>query len=391
MRTKRLVAALLCVVLACFTLAGCEEVIGDFKYDDWEPEVTVKLQFDLYIIAEETGEDAMEAQRTVQSKINQYLDEKFNTTLNINYIVGDNYESAISEVKANVSTAKRTAENATDRQDGGAIVLIVGKDVHDSLVESNALVDLAPFLSGTAHGKLKSQITRNVLSAAGIKDEDGTQHLYCIPNDHVVGNYQYTIIKRDVAEGILNFSAQSELMEMNFVDGEWNDAAKELIAAIEANLPDMQIKDVIDVVTGAYEDKADWESKGYICNVATYPTVTADEALKASFGIIKTGDIYVGDELLISADDIHSRAMDIIYSINADTAVRNLLQYGVENTHYRLVEEDGYTYAEILDSSDYHMNLLYTGDIFNAYYCKDVWTHEMASNGENQNKESILP
>ena len=88
MRTKRLVAALLCVVLACFTLAGCEEAIGDFEYDDQEPEVTVKLQFDLYIIAEGTDEAALKAQRTVQSKINQHLDEKFNTTLEIkSYII----------------------------------------------------------------------------------------------------------------------------------------------------------------------------------------------------------------------------------------------------------------------------------------------------------------
>ena len=395
MRTKRLVAALLCLVLACFTLAGCEEIIGDFEYDDWEPEVTVKLQFDLYIIGEDVAEDAAEdtlkAQRTVQSKINQHLDEKFNTTLEIKYIAEKDYEEAISKIKENVNTEKRTVKNATDRQYGGAIVLIKGKDMHDSLVESDALVDLSSFLAGTAHGKLKSQITRNLLTAATITDEDGAQHLYCIPNDHVVGEYQYTIIKRDVAEGILNFSAQSELKEMNSVDGEWNDKAKELIASIETNLPDMQIKDVIDVVTGAYEDKAAWESKGYICNVSKYPEVTAAEALMASFGIIKTGDIYVGDEPLIEEDAIYSRAMDIIYSINADTTVRNLLQYGVENTHYRLSEVDGYTYAEILENSDYHMNLLYTGDIFNAYYCKDVWTHEMASNGENQNKESTLP
>ena len=201
MRTKRLVAALLCLVLACFTLAGCEEIIGDFEYDDWEPEVTVKLQFDLYIIGEDVAEDAAEdtlkAQRTVQSKINQHLDEKFNTTLEIKYIAEKDYEEAISKIKENVNTEKRTVKNATDRQYGGAIVLIKGKDMHDSLVESDALVDLSSFLAGTAHGKLKSQITRNLLTAATITDEDGAQHLYCIPNDHVVGEYQYTIIKRD--------------------------------------------------------------------------------------------------------------------------------------------------------------------------------------------------
>ena len=379
MKAKRLIAVILCLILACFTLAGCEEGdIGDFKYDDWEPEVIVKLEFDLYIIADSTTEAALEAQRTVQSKMNQYLDEKFNTTLNIKYIAEDDYAAAIEEIKIN--TEKRTVENAANRHFGGAIVLIVGKDMHDSLVADEALVDLTAFLAGRDHGKLKSQITRNLLTAA---TNDGK--IYCVPNDHVVGEYQYTVINRAVAEGELNFSAQTELLEMLIVDGVANEKAAELITAAGANA-----ENVIWTVEGDYDLKAKLESEEYICNVSKYPEVTAEEALKASFGIIKTGDIYVGDELLIDANTIHSRAMDIVYSINADKTVRNLLQYGVENTHYKLVEnEGGYVYAEKLESSDYHMNLLYTGDMFNAYYC-DEWTHEMAISGDKQNAESII-
>ena len=86
---------------------------------------------------------------------------------------------------------------------------------------------------------------------------------------------------------------------------------------------------------------------------------------------------------------IHTRAMDVIYSINAVKSVRNLLQYGLENTHYRLINVDGYDYAEILESSDYKMNLLYTGDAFNALYSGD-WTHDVAINGEKQNDQSVL-
>ncbi|MBE6532484.1 MAG: hypothetical protein E7676_03115 [Ruminococcaceae bacterium] len=385
MRTKRLIAAILCIVLACFTLAGCEETIGDFKYDDWEPEVIVKLEFDLYIIGESTDKEVLEAQRTVQSKMNQYLDEKFNTTVNIKYILEDDYAAAIDGVVDSINTEKRTVQNADSRQFGGSIILIVGKDMHDALIEDSALVDLSSFLAGRDHGKLKSQITRNLLTAATVKGEGGESYLYCIPNDHVVGEYQYTVINRSVAEGTLNFSAQTELLEMLIVDGVANEKAAELIAAAGENADS-----VIWTVNGNYDLKAKLESEGYICNVSKYPEVTAEEALKASFGIVKSSDIYVGDELLIGADAIHARAMDIVYSINADKTVRNLLQYGVENTHYKLVEEGGYTYAQILESSDYHMNLLYTGDIFNAYYCKDTWTHEMALSGDKQNEESIV-
>ena len=178
---------------------------------------------------------------------------------------------------------------------------------------------------------------------------------------------------------------QSELLEMLIVDGVANEKATALIEAAGADADN-----VIWTVDGNYDLKAKLESEGYICNVSKYPEVTAEEALKASFGIVKSGDIYVGEELLIGADEIHARAMDIVYSINADKTVRNLLQYGVENTHYKLVEEGEYTYAEILESSDYHMNLLYTGDMFNAYYCKDVWTHEMAISADKQNAESVI-
>ena len=78
--------------------------------------------------------------------------------------------------------------------------------------------------------------------------------------------------------------------------------------------------------------------------------------------------------------------MEIIYAINADTTVRNLLQYGVENTHYIL---QGDNYVLPTENNAYFMNPLYTGDMFNMYYGEN-WTENMAQNGEKQNKESIV-
>ena len=52
-----------------------------------------------------------------------------------------------------INTEKRTVQNADSRQFGGSIILIVGKDMHDALIEDSALVDLSSFLAGRDHGK----------------------------------------------------------------------------------------------------------------------------------------------------------------------------------------------------------------------------------------------
>ena len=78
--------------------------------------------------------------------------------------------------------------------------------------------------------------------------------------------------------------------------------------------------------------------------------------------------------------------MEILYTINADKTVRNLLQYGVENTHYTLTDDN---YIVPTENNSYNMNLLYTGDMFNAYYC-EKWTKDMAVNGDKQNSQSVV-
>lgn len=141
---------------------------------------------------------------------------------------------------------------------------------------------------------------------------------------------------------------------------------------------------------GMYEDKVAFEAAGNYCNVLSYPTATAEDVYKSAFAVVK-------------GTKNPERAMEIIYAINTDTELRNLLQYGVKDTHFTLEEinvgtdekpikvnvvtmknalEDG-------EKSVYRMNLLYTGDIFNAYYCDAYdWTYEAASNGRIQNFQS---
>ena len=390
MKTKRMIALVLCAVMMLLALASCSDSAGINDYN-WEPDVIVQLEFDLYIITESpSGEEATGAMKTVNSKINQYIDEKYNTTLNIHYLSAENYDGTISELVSGskISSMSSSVISPAGRQNAGSIILINSDEMHDYLVAENKLVDLKPFLETKSFGTLNIQITSTLLEAAGVTDDNGS-HLYCIPNDHPIGYYEYTVINREIAEGMLNFSAQTELLEMHILDGVANDEAQELINAVNENLALLGVSSANDVIRtekGDYAEKARLESLGYICNVTKYPEATAEDAFSSAFGILKCEDIYYNGKLLISASDCETRAMEIIYAINADTTVRNLLQYGVENTHYIL---QGDNYVLPTENNAYFMNPLYTGDMFNMYYSEN-WTENMAQNGEKQNKESIV-
>ena len=372
----------------CFFAVGCSDSVGADDYN-WEPEISVSLEFDLYIITDSVeSEESLSAMKTVNSKINQYLDDKYGTIVNIHYVLEDNYDETVRNLASNPDLTKDKNPTSSARQHGGSIILINGEELHNDLVSEGKLVDLKPFLDSKSFGSLNIQLTSSLIEAAHVSDSEGS-YLYCIPNDHPIGQYEFTLIDRSIAEGILNFSAQTELKEMHIVNGVPNESAEELLAMIIANLDLIGVSSVDEVIrseVGDYADKAYYEANGYICNVTKYPEATAKEAFSSAFGILQAADIYQNGKLLISSADCEERAMEIIYAINADKTVRNLLQYGVEHTHYTL-DENGCVVPS--NNNAYHMNIKYTGDMFNTLF-SSTWTHEMAENGEMQNKDSYV-
>lgn len=371
MKLTKLVALLLCTAIMCLAFAGCGKKEGYTDYD-WEPEVEVALEYDLYIFADgDITDSTAKAQKTVNSKINQYLSEKYNTTVNIKYISADTIEKYEAELKSQLANPQTTTGT---RVKGGAIVLITSETLHNYLADSGMLVDIAPFLASKEFGTLNIQISPTLIQAASVvKDE--VSHLYCLPNNHVIGEYEYTIVNVEIAEGYYNFSAERELCEMKIVDGVPNDEASELIESVT----DHNVDDVIRVVKGSYADKAQWEKEGYVCNVSKYPEATKADTLKSAFGIIKAQDSASAPK------DYDKRAMEVIYAINSNEEIRNVLQYGIEHTHYTF-DENGVVVP--IEDNGYYMNLLYTGDVFKAYYSA-TWTADMAESGKNQNKESV--
>ncbi len=81
-----------------------------------------------------------------------------------------------------------------------------------------------------------------------------------------------------------------------------------------------------------------------------------------------------------------TRAMEIISDLTTSQELRNILQYGVEGTHFTTTEVDGVVMANKI-SNDYRMNLDYTGNAFMSYplvgvHEPTVWVEGMIQNGE---------
>lgn len=438
MRIKRIIALALCLILACLTLASCEEEIGSYlKNYDYEPEKVVNMEFDLYIIVGE-GTD-VNAMTTVNEKISQALNEKYKTKLNIEYLTEAEYEETVNAVVDGSSVNdKYVADVENERVNVGKIVLVTSEAMMDRFMATDKLSDLSAFVYNDEYkydfGTLKTQIPEDLMNAA--KTEDGK--LYAIPNNHVVGEYEYLVFNRMAAQK-LNYvdTKNSELRSMvtledcgdlvnylydNATDTLYyvdpvsektysvafgNDGAENRTEVISA--PDT-VEPLVRLVKGPYEDQITYIEKGYVCNVSTYPECSRTEAFESAFAIIAESDVYnwvdsnknkqmdaeekTAAELVAARSEVAKRAMQVIYSINSDVKVRNYLQYGIEGINYKFDDENNCIGSYITeDRNTYYMDLKYTGDVFKAYFCpgaydeENVWTKDMYDNGVNQNKK----
>lgn len=381
MKFKKYAALVLCIVLAAFALVGCETEIGQYYKEVYQPNgVGVKVEkpvvkLDFYIVTEfpENYEDPeVKAQHnsdlvTVKDNINLHLLDKYKTELNINFIAADEYDSVV--------------KSATS-----GIVLINSESLMNDLTDANKLADLTNFLGSDEYefGTLNVQIASTLLEAAKEIDEEGQEKLYCIPNNHIVGSYDYMAVNNDIAaklqygkNDIAKISTPEAAAEFASVAAEkWD-----LIGIDSEFSPELVVRQ-FDAKSYGYESD-DAPRSAWTYNVYNYPVVTKSEAYSTAYGIL-------------SGTENYERAMEIIYALNTDIQFRNLLQYGVLNNDYEFLNngENGIdsdaTYV-LMKNTLYKMNILYTGDVFNAYYNQEFWTEDMALAGKMQNSESVLP
>lgn len=385
---KRIVGLLLCISMIVVMLVGCtDKEIGSYRpnYDGLIPEDKQEKVLDFYIIVGEgTSQSAI---NTVSMYINQYLGDMFKTTLDMHYLTAAEYEARVMN---------DVALTDSDRAD---IVLITSAAMFDTLYASNSLAPVSYYLDPSNNfefdiPELKSIIATSLYEASMLNSVH-----YAVPNNFVIGSYDYFLVNYDVAKqyGCGNTATLAGALSMD------NEYIVELKARMVADgKTETQINDAVRIVTGTYADKAAYEAEGFICNVINYPTVDKNDAFESAFAVVRhTLDMrnepgFDPDKESGESKSLYTahyeRCMEIIWALNTDTYLRNLLQYGVEQINYStyMVDEVKYVSRE-KDNNFYNMDLKYTGDIFAAYFCEELdWTYADFVSGENQNKESIF-
>ena len=125
-------------------------------------------------------------------------------------------------------------------------------------------------------------------------------------------------------------------------------------------------KFALSVVKGGAE-LAKLYGEDYYMNILEYPRISEDDVCGSMFGVS-------------SYSTNVARAMEIITAINTRPALRNILQYGVEDVHYQL-DGDG-NLSRLND--DYMMDIAKTGNMFIAHpeegVDADVWSYAKTQN-----------
>lgn len=413
---KRFFSLVLCSLLAISMLVSCgDEGIG--KVPDHYPEnnnTIDDLKVNMYMIVE--GDTATgNAFDTVKRMVAQYTLTTYHTEVNLIYCTAAEYEDIVMEAVDNTGSqfskdtpekpmcpvhiddvededelcdkcgaeyntdTTCTAQVCTDSNKDGVcdnckyvsdnkdahIVLVNSYDLMNNLVSTGKLADLSEYLATDEFGTLNVKIPQPLLSASMYDDM-----LYSIPNNHLLGEYQYLVINEEIAKHTLKESA-SKLESYTTYESTEQLRAEMAMAGYDPT-------QYVYVQNGTYSLKAELEANGNVCNVITAPVVDKDEAFSSAFAILDT------------SETLNYRSMQIVYALNNDAELRNLLQYGVRGTNYSL-SDDG----EVIMVSDpdnaYRMKLEYTGNIFIAAYCDEIgWTAEAAQNASKQNEEATL-
>lgn len=357
---KKFLCLLLCFAMATLFLVSCgEDDLGSEFLDIYPENNTVidDVELNMYIITDSATAD--NAKITVNSTIATHTDSKYHSKVNVCFVDEEDYDEVVLEA------AKSEDENAAN------IVLVNSEELMDKLVTQNLVAELNGYLENDKFGTLNVSIEK--LLAASKYVIDGEEKYFAIPNNHVIGEYEFLVIDEEIAKQTLKYNPSTLASYTTYED---TATLREDISSKLGLDPD----EYVQCVKGTYSLKAQYEANGKVCNVVKYPVVDSEEAFSSAFAIIDRGD------------KLNLRAMEIIYALtsNSDIELRNYLQYGVLGTNYRL-SSDGKVIREDTEVNRYFMNIMYTGDMFYAYNCDELnWTDEAKANAKLQNAEAVV-
>ncbi|MBO5945686.1 MAG: hypothetical protein J6Q69_03695 [Clostridia bacterium] len=406
---KRFLSLVLCLVFVVCALVSCGDEVVD-PVPEHYPETqdsTIDRTVDLYmIVGEETPKTVYDSvTRMIYAYVLKTYDIELNVKFEYDYTKKDEQGNVVSYFNKDLTTLTAGGTKS-------AIVLVYNDELMGELEAASdnpeldfSLLDLSGYLTTTKFGKLNKDLPDALLEAATVQrteivyDEKGqpkldennnvvtqvVDKLFAMPNNRVLGHYEYLVIDKDMARDTLKYSPETLLSYNTY------EATEQLRADIANFGYGFDPDDYVKRVTGTYSDRFTIEAEGNYCNVFSVPEVTSKDAFRSAFAIADTGNTALND-----------KAMQIIYALNYDTELRNLLQYGVRNTNYiaetvEVVDANGNTVeVEYITreggDNTYRINPLHTGNMFVMAYCEELgWTYEYAViNGTKQNADVIF-
>ncbi len=458
---KKLLCLALCLVMVMsLFLVGC----GQKNPDELDPiegeeeEVRNAITLKFYIVTDEvTTEDAKDA---MQDAFNTVARAKYSTQVEFVFSTIDEYKAtldkALSDAKENIQGGASNPSNVyegyipetvldefnlpelvypelIDNQID--IVLITDKAMLEEYVEAGHLMDVTSFVNGD-NDAIKEYINTSLLTNTKISGK-----WYAVPNNVVVGNYEYLLINKELASNyylvesdFVNIESDGSVSVkyeacLDFAMSIANDSSLENVAPIEAKFDFPTVKfwsedgspfalatfynattgygDYI-TVSNALTNKeyvdylkfiTESETYGYFADGAAEKygirTVVSDYASRFSYEkenfvvVLDTPRVYSTDGFssmfaVTNYTASASRSMELIEDLITDSELCNILLYGVEGSDY-YYNEDG-TVTRI--SNVYKMNNQHVGNVFMTYPCTndgmfaDYWLYGMYQNQE---------
>ncbi len=461
MNKKRLISLVLAALMLFSTmLTGCGSSSDEDTIQNMTDEAErFTITLGMYVITEK--ETTPEAAAAVEEAFNKITKAKFKTQVNLYFCTLDEYfdilEEKIAAIEAAIqaeeeeekrrreelkrlkaegktlpaTTAEETSDETTaeetvlnewglselkypeetDRQLD--IITIVGYDHYKDYAEREILARLDDSLS-SASKKLKDYISPVLMEAAKI---DGST--FAIPNNHVMGEYTFLLINKELAEkwsydpaGFNTLYSTMEFVEdivkhepdvtpicgdleitnvkyftldhdtLNYVEAGPSVVAAYVGAKAGAgSRVNMRNIFATTQITEQMYAIRSFREKGYIKVDADPSQSFGIAVMKGGYDLIETyGEKYemiVLESPMATEEELYAgmfgvtqytrnldRSMEIITYLNTNSELRNLLQYGIEGVNYTLDEETG---ALTRLNNTYMMKMINTGNAFIAY------------------------
>ena len=479
---RRILALMLCLVTLLTMLVSCQkEEISDEDLNK-EQSVRTAVSINMWVVTE--NKISAETEALIEEAFNRITKSRFTTYVDLIFCTESEYNDALdarfeaikaAEVAAEleeqrkkeearslkaagITTVAQTTvaettvitEEATIVNDYGVvelkypeipedqidIVLVLGRERLEELVANAYLEDLDDEISETGTSKALNDYIHPVLFNH-TKIEGST---YAIPNNHVIGEYTYLLINREMAEkyyiheaNISDFKDCLDLIENiktnetiapvkapfdDYLTYFWGEdiesdgfsvlastytlSMKQIgVKLVNSTSPSNQKMNVTDVFSTKYAEHLirmkKYEEGGYFAKTENEAfgvgIVSGDYALRFEYE-----DDYIVKAIktpIATEEDVFSsffavstftanikRSMEVITLINTTSELRNLLQYGIEDVHY-VLDDDGKVQRL---NNDYMMDSNKTGNVFMAYPEEgmdlDAWTYGKLQNSE---------